>query len=64
VVCVADPLSNAFGVVDLLLQLDPCIVGDVIAADSIDQSFICGGLTSPGDFELLPQFLEAVLNPF
>ena len=63
-VCEADTLNNSFGAVHLLLQLNPCICCDVIAADSINQSFICGGLTTPCDLELLPQFLQAVLNPF
>ena len=63
-VCEADALSNSFGAVHLLLQRHPCICGHIIGVDSINQSFICGGLTMPGDLELLPQFLQAGLNPF
>jgi hypothetical protein len=47
VVFFANTLGNSLGLVQLFLQLDPCIVGDVIATECIDQSFICGGLTTP-----------------
>ncbi|CAD6209231.1 unnamed protein product [Miscanthus lutarioriparius] len=64
VVNLTDALSNTPGAVHLLLQLHPSIVGHIVAADSIDQSFISCGFTTPGGFDLLPEFLQALLNPF
>jgi len=64
VVNLTDALGNTPGAVHLLLQLHPGIVGHIVAADSIDQSFISCGFTTPGGFDLLLEFLQALLNLF
>jgi hypothetical protein len=64
VVSLIDALNNTPSAVHLLLQLHPSIVCHIVAADSIDQSFIICGFTTPHGFDLLLEFLQALLNPF
>ena len=61
---VVNALSNTPGAVHLLLQLHPGIIGHIVAANIIDQSFISCGFTTPGGFDLLLEFLQALLNLF
>lgn len=62
VVILADMLGNSLGAFHLFEQLDPSIVGDVIAAYCIVQHFVGGGLTMPCGLQLLAQLLQGLLQ--
>jgi hypothetical protein len=55
-------ISESFGAIQVIQELHLILVGDVVAAQSIDQDLIVGLAAAPCQPKLAPQVLQAVLQ--